>query len=88
MTPAEVNGRIVAHSATAQQRAELMDMVAWMTGNYAAQGYHAPKKYPKKPNMVRRELAFELPDEPMGEDDMLTRLSTYAEIHNAIEDVK
>ena len=81
MTPAEVSGRLKAHAARQQTAMERMDMLAWMTGVYAAKGYHDPKKYPKRPNLIEKPRATDA----MDEDTMKTVLTAYAEIHNTIE---
>lgn len=84
MTPKEINGRMTAFSANIKREIEHKDILAWMIGNYVACGYHNPKKYPKKPTMSKEAL----PDKEMGEDDMKTVLTTFAEIHNTIEGVE
>lgn len=55
MTPAEINGRMRAHSAYLEQAAERDNTIAWLTGKYAAYAHHAPKKYPMKPWLLKEE---------------------------------
>ena len=81
MTPAEVKGRIKAHE-TAQKQAMLdADALAWMIGTYVAHGFHDPKHYPKKPNMVEKPL----PKGTMDDDDIKDALTVFAQAHNAAE---
>lgn len=88
MTPAEVFGRIKAHKAahriTSDEITKRDDTLAWMIGGYVARGMNNPRKYPKKPDMVR---VNNNPDNalPMDDDGMQTLLTAYAEVHNAIE---
>lgn len=35
---------------------EQLDALAWLTGRYVAIGWHAPRKYPKRPEGVRRTV--------------------------------
>ena len=65
----------------AQKRAlEGFDDMAWMIGSYVGQAYHQPKKYPKKPSMVKRDLV--IPDTEMEPDDMKDALMIFAQAHN------
>ena len=86
MTPAEISGRLRAHRVTANQRMEESDALAWMIGSYVAQGYHQPKKYPKKPDMVK--IQDIKPGKDMDDENIKTVLTAYAEIHNTIEGAK
>lgn len=86
MTPAEISGRLRAHRASENQRIEGYDTLAWMIGNYVAQGYHQPKKYPKKPDMVKAQGYKPAMD--MDDENIKTVLTAYAEMHNAVEGAK
>lgn len=81
MTPAEISGRLMAHTATLNSQLEGYDTLAWMIGSYVAQGYHQPKKYPKKPDMVK----IQKPIKEMDEAGIKDSLIAFAELHNAIE---
>ena len=83
MTPAEINGRIKAYSEAQNRAMERIDALAWMVGSYTAQGYHQPKKYPKKPDMVKTKA--KLLDEPEDEELMKDKLTAFASIHNTLE---
>lgn len=83
MTPKEVAGRIKAHEENNQRRAEEMDVLAWMVGNYTAQGYYQPRKYPRKPGIIKREKKQETID---NDETMKHKLLAFAEIHNAEEE--
>jgi hypothetical protein len=84
MTPAEISGRLMAHTATLNSQLEGYDTLAWMIGSYVAQGYHQPKKYPKKPDMVKVKQKTK----PMDEESIRDTLIAFAEIHNEIEGAK
>jgi hypothetical protein len=81
MTPAEINGHIKAFSESQNRAMERLDTLAWMIGNYVAQGHHQPKKYPKKPDMVK----IQKPIKEMDEAGIKDSLIAFAELHNAIE---
>jgi hypothetical protein len=85
MTPREIDGRMKAWSANVQRHREDMDDLAWMIGHYAAWGYHNPKQYPKKPNLISKVNIPDEDDEPMPDESMKAILTGFAEIHNAIE---
>lgn len=82
MTPNEVRGRLKAHETALKRKLEDMDALAWAVGQYAAQGFHQPKKYPEKPQFVKHEVPI---TEDMEPEDVKDALISYAEIHNAIE---
>lgn len=81
MTPAEVKGRIKAHETARKQAMLDADALAWMIGSYVAHGFHDPKHYPKKPNMVVQEK----PKGTMDDDDIKDALTVFAQAHNAAE---
>ena len=87
MTPAEVAGRIKAHHATQSARAEQRDALAWMIGQYAGFAYHDPKKYPRQPHFYKPEVR-EKAIRGMGDEEMKTVLTAYAETHNIIEEAR
>ena len=53
-TPAEIELELRAAAARQMREMEQLDALAWLTGRYAAIGWHAPRKYPKRPEGVRR----------------------------------
>ena len=83
-TPKEIQGRLKAHEKQQRTANERADLLAWMIGSYVAQGYHQPKKYPKKPRMIE----VKLPDEPEDEEIMKSKLEAFANIQNTIEGAK
>jgi hypothetical protein len=83
MTPAEVKGRIKAHEIAQKRAVEDADVLAWLIGSYVAHGFHDPKHYPKKPNVVAR--AKPLPKGTMDDDDIKDALTVFAQTHNAAE---
>ena len=83
MTPAEVKGRIKAHETAQKRAAEDADVLAWLIGSYVAHGFHDPKHYPKKPNVVAQ--AKPLPKGTMDDDDIKDALTVFAKAHNAAE---
>lgn len=56
MTPAEVEWELLAFAARRRMEMERMDDLAWLAGRYAAIGVNAPKKYPRKPDGVKRAV--------------------------------
>lgn len=86
MTPAEINGRIAAYRANVNQRLEADDAFAWMVGAYVAQGFHQPKRYPKKPNMVKVQKP-KPKKAHMDDDSMKAMLEVFAKTQNAAEGV-
>ena len=57
MTPIEAELELTAFAARQRQALERMDEVAWLAGRYAAIGWHAPKRYPRRPEGVKRRRA-------------------------------
>ena len=54
MTPAEAEWELAAFSARKRLEMERLDDLAWLIGRYAAIGVNAPKKYPRRPDGVKR----------------------------------
>lgn len=54
MTPAEIEWALTAFTAAERAKMERLDAAAWLAGRYCAIGWHAPRKYPKRPDGVRR----------------------------------
>ena len=54
MTPAEMEWELLAFAARKRLEMERLDDLAWLVGRYAAIGVNAPKKYPRKPDGVKR----------------------------------
>ena len=51
MTPVEAELALTAFAARQRQTLERLDEAAWLAGRYAAIGWHAPKRYPRRPNV-------------------------------------
>lgn len=64
MTPREIEAEFRSLQARRQQRAEEMDLLAWLTGYYAAVGIQTPKRFPRRPNAVAARRT-EMSDEQM-----------------------
>lgn len=56
-TPRELEMELRAHAARRQATMEEMDLQAWLAGRYAMLAMHAPKRYPRRPDAVRRRPA-------------------------------
>lgn len=54
MTPREIEWTLTAFAAQQRMEMERLDAAAWLIGRYCAVGWHAPRRYPKKPDGVRR----------------------------------
>ena len=55
LTPREIEMEFAAIAAHRQQLAEQADLAAWLTGRYVLLAMHAPKKFPRSPDGVRRK---------------------------------
>lgn len=86
MTPREIKGRLKAFEVTLIRKEKGKDKLAWLIGNYVGVAVNNPSKFPEKPNMIKSVI--ELSEEEMEEEDMKTILTSFAESHNAIEEVK
>ena len=64
MTPTEIGWALSAFAARRQAEMERLDDLAWLAGRYAAIGVNAPKKYPRRPDGVKRVVR------PMGAEEM------------------
>lgn len=64
LTPLEAEWEISAFAARRRLEMERLDDLAWLVGRYAAIGVNAPKRYPRKPDGVRRSAAA-MDDEAM-----------------------
>lgn len=54
MTPAEIEWELTAFAARRRLEMERLDDLAWLAGRYVAIGVNAPKKYPRRPDGVKR----------------------------------
>ena len=54
LTPVEVEWELLAFAARKREAMERMDDLAWLVGRYAAIGINAPRKYPRRPDGVKR----------------------------------
>ncbi len=52
LTPAEIELELRAFAARERRRIERMDEGAWLAGRYAAIAWHAPRRYPSRPDGV------------------------------------
>ena len=84
MCPNEIKGRLKAFSVTQKVVLENYDILAWMIGSYVAHGHHDPKHYPRKPEMIKKEVKIKV----MDEESIKETLTTFATIHNSIEEGK
>lgn len=64
MTPVEIEWELAAFAARERTAMERLDTAAWLTGRYCAVGWHAPKRYPRRPDGVRRAPSV------MSDEDM------------------
>jgi len=87
MTPKEMQGRMAAHTKQQEQRMAQLDALAWMTGQYVGTAQHNPKKYPRQPQFYKPEVR-EKAVRGMGDEEMKTVLTAYAETHNIIEEAR
>lgn len=53
-TPAEIELKLRAFAARERRRWERLDAAAWLAARYAAVGWHAPSRFPRRPDGVRR----------------------------------
>lgn len=63
-TPREIELMFRARAARRQAELEQMDLLGWLVGRYALIGFHAPKRYPRKPDAVKRRPG------PMSDEGM------------------
>ena len=54
MTPREAELALCAFAARERRRWERIDAAAWLAARYAVIGWHAPRRFPKRPEGVRR----------------------------------
>lgn len=57
MSPREAELLLSAYARMEERAAERMDLLAWLTGSYVMQALHAPERYPRSPNRMRRSAA-------------------------------
>ena len=55
-TPRELETEFRALASARQAQLERMDLLAWLTGSYVMAAFHAPKRYPRRPNCLRRSM--------------------------------
>ena len=72
MTPIEIEWELTAFAARNRLEMERLDDLAWLIGRYAAIGVNAPKKYPRKPDGVKRTV------HPMEPEEMKRALLSMA----------
>ena len=72
LTPKEIEWELTAFAARRRLEMERMDDLAWLIGRYVAVGVNAPKKFPRKPDTVKRQ-AKEMTDDEMKR--IFTKLS-------------
>ena len=54
LTPREIEMEFEALACRRQMQAEQADLAAWLAGRYVLMAVHAPKKFPRSPDGVRR----------------------------------
>lgn len=52
LSPREIEWRFRALAQRRRMQGENIDLLAFLVGRYVALGFHAPKKYPRKPNSL------------------------------------
>ena len=50
-TPREIEAELRAWAERRRREQEDMELLAWRMGGYAMVGVHAPKRYPRRPNV-------------------------------------
>ena len=55
MTPEEIGLEMSAFAAREQRKWERLDAAAWLAARYAVIGLHAPKRFPRRPEGVKRK---------------------------------
>ena len=50
-TPREIDTELCAWAERRRRQREDMEILAWRMGGYAMVGVHAPKRYPRRPNV-------------------------------------
>lgn len=61
MTPSEAHGLFVMRKAAHQD----MDVLAWRIGGYTMRGFHAPRRYPRKPSTRQQQIPDAMTEEEM-----------------------
>lgn len=72
---------LTAFAASRRAAMERDDRAAWMTGYYCAIAQHAPRKYPRRPRLIRNAPA------PMTEAQMKRALMTFASERRNEDDI-
>lgn len=57
LTPLEVEWELLAFAQRRRLEMERLDDLAWLVGRYTAIGVNAPRRYPRRPDGVRRRAA-------------------------------
>ena len=73
LTPVEVEWELAAFAARRRLEMERLDDLAWLVGRYAAIGVNAPRKYPRRPDGVKRAVR------QMGAEEMKAVFAGMAE---------
>jgi len=63
LTPREIGMEFEALAARDHQRAARADLAAWLAGRYVMLAVHAPRKFPRSPDMVRGPMREMSPDQ-------------------------
>lgn len=77
MSPAAIERAFIAHSVQAVRD----DRRAWMAGYYCAFAFHEPRRFPRKPTLIRQI------SHSMTEKEMQRRLLIFAAERNDYNDV-
>ena len=49
LSPMEIRLQLRAHCARMERQQQGTDLLAWMTGRYVLAAFHAPRRYPRRP---------------------------------------
>lgn len=64
LTPRELRTELAALAARRREDLERADLQAWLTGRYVLTAMHAPRRFPRRPDGLRRDLR------PMSDEEM------------------
>lgn len=64
LSPNEIRLQMQAHCARAESHRQDMDLLAWLVGRYVLAAFHAPRRYPRRPD------GFLQPRRAMNDEEM------------------
>lgn len=56
LSPREIELHMQALQAQRRHRMEMMDLQGWIAGRYVLAAFHAPRRYPQRPDAVLKEV--------------------------------